>query len=178
MCGISALFSPASPQPLVAALRAMTDAVRHRGPDGEGFAVWRQDERPVFFAGPATGSDIYDAPLAARPERNAPPADQAFSLGLGHRRLAILDRSPAGHQPMMTQQGEALIVFNGEVYNHESVREELRRLGHTFVGRSDTEVILHAYLQWGADCLRHFNGMFSLVLFEPRSRRVFIARDR
>jgi len=178
MCGISALISLTGAQPLLAHVRAMTDVVRHRGPDGEGYALWSEDSSLQFFGGPDTPADIYTSGIAARPERDGARSDAAAMVALGHRRLAILDRSPGGHQPMVTRGGDAVIVFNGEIYNHEEVRAELVALGHRFESRSDTEVILHAWLEWGTACLRRFNGMFAFVLFEPRSRRLLIARDR
>jgi asparagine synthase (glutamine-hydrolysing) len=177
MCGISALVSLSGAQPLLAHVRAMTDVARHRGPDGEGYALWSEESSLQFFGGPDTTPDIYASGIAARPERDG-PRNAAATVALGHRRLAILDRGPGGHQPMMTRGGEVVIVYNGEIYNHQDVRAELVRLGHRFESRSDTEVILQAWLEWGPACLQRFNGMFAFVLFEPRRRRLFVARDR
>jgi len=97
-------------------------------------------------------------------------------VGLGHRRLAIIDLSAAGHQPM--QDGELCIVFNGEIYNFAELRQELVAKGHAFRSRSDTEVILVAYREWGTDCLSRLNGMFAFALYDGRQRRLFMARDR
>ena len=99
-------------------------------------------------------------------------------MGLAHRRLAIIDLSAAGHQPMHDSTGELCIVFNGEIYNFTDLREELAAGGHVFRSRTDTEVILAAYRQWGADCVTRFNGMFAFALYDARSRVVFMARDR
>ena len=99
-------------------------------------------------------------------------------IGLAHRRLAILDLSPAGHQPMQDPAGELTIVFNGEIYNFESLRNELIDLGFNFRSHSDTEVILAAYRAWGAGCLDRLNGMFAFVLYDSRTQTVFAARDR
>jgi asparagine synthase (glutamine-hydrolysing) len=96
---------------------------------------------------------------------------------LAFRRLSILDLA-GGHQPMATQDGDCVVVFNGEVYNHRSLRERLSALGHRFVTRSDTECILHAYRQWGADCARELDGMFAFALWDTRLRRLLLARDR
>ena len=99
-------------------------------------------------------------------------------VGLGHRRLAIIDLSAAGHQPMHDSTGELCIVFNGEIYNFTDLRDELEASGHVFRSRTDTEVILAAYRQWGADCVKRFNGMFAFALYDARSRVLFMARDR
>ncbi len=100
------------------------------------------------------------------------------SVGLGSRRLAIIDLSPAGHMPMQSSDGALAIVYNGEIYNHEELRDELRTLGHEFRSRTDTEVILAAYSQWGEDCLSRFNGMWAFALLDRTRGVVFCARDR
>ena len=99
-------------------------------------------------------------------------------VGLGHRRLAIIDLSPAGHQPMQDASGELCIVFNGEIYNFASLRRDLAAKGHVFSSHSDTEVILAAYSEWGVACLAHLNGMFAFALYDGRQRQLFMARDR
>jgi asparagine synthase (glutamine-hydrolysing) len=99
-------------------------------------------------------------------------------VGLGHRRLAIIDLSPAGRQPMANETGDAVVTFNGEIYNFQKLRVELEALGHQFHSRTDTEVILHGYEQWGEACVEHFNGMFAFGLWDRRRQRLFLARDR
>ena len=99
-------------------------------------------------------------------------------VALGHRRLAIIDLSPAGRQPMSDASGRLHIVFNGEIYNYQEVRRELETRNHVFRTASDTEVILEAYLEWGDDCLRRLNGMFALALYDSSRRRLLLARDR
>jgi asparagine synthase (glutamine-hydrolysing) len=94
-----------------------------------------------------------------------------------HRRLSILDTTPAGWQPMGTRDGSCYVVFNGEIYNYRELREELRGLGHCFTSRSDTEVLLAAYAQWGVQALRRFVGMFAFALLDTRRRTVLLARD-
>ena len=142
MCGIAGVFSPARPisPDLRAAVRAMTTAMAHRGPDGDGFH------------------------------------DDAF-VSLGHRRLAIIDRA-GGHQPMSNEDGSCWIVFNGEVYNHRSVRPLLESKGHRFRTASDTEVILHAYEEYGPACVERLEGMFAFAIYDGRRRELFAARDR
>jgi asparagine synthase (glutamine-hydrolysing) len=99
-------------------------------------------------------------------------------VGLAQRRLAIIDLSPAGHQPMHDASGALSIVFNGEIYNFADLRDELIAKGHGFRSHSDTEVILAAYREWGTECLARFNGMFAFALFDSRQQTVFLARDR
>lgn len=100
------------------------------------------------------------------------------TLGFGHRRLSIIDLSAAGHQPMETPEGDLVITYNGEVYNFNELRDELEALGHVFASRTDTEVVLHAYQEWGPDCLDRFNGMFAFAVWNKRTRELFLARDR
>ena len=98
--------------------------------------------------------------------------------GFGFRRLAILDLTPAGHQPMSTADGALTIVFNGEIYNYRELRQELQALGHAFRSTGDTEVLLHAYSEWGADCLPRLNGMWAFVIHDKRRGTLFGSRDR
>jgi asparagine synthase (glutamine-hydrolysing) len=99
-----------------------------------------------------------------------------YKIGFGHRRLSILELSELGRQPMSWNQ--FTIVFNGEIYNFSEIKTELENLGHSFLAESDTEVILHAYGEWGKNCLDRFIGMFSFVIYDSKSEEVFIARDR
>ncbi len=99
-------------------------------------------------------------------------------VGLGHRRLSIVDLSPAGHQPMASADGTLWIVFNGEIYNHAALRVELSGLGHAFRSGTDTEVILAAYRQWGDACVQRFEGMWAFALWDAPQRRLFCSRDR
>ncbi len=104
--------------------------------------------------------------------------EEKSGLGLGHRRLSIIDLSAAGRQPMQSVSQEAVIVYNGELYNFEALRGELERCGRRFASRTDTEVILNAYLQWGTACLEKFVGMFAFAIWDRRKKRLFAARDR
>ena len=141
MCGITGVLDrsgePASP----IILKRMTDAIAHRGPDGEGHYI--------------------DGPL-----------------GLGHRRLAIIDLSAAGHQPMATEDGRFVIAYNGEVYNFNELRVELEAVGHRFHSRTDSEVVLKALAQWGEKAFNRFNGMFALALWDRQKKELLLARDR
>ena len=97
---------------------------------------------------------------------------------LGHRRLSILDVSAAGHQPMSARDGDHVLVFNGEIYNFVELRRELEGRGCRFQSESDSEVLLSAYREWGAQCLSRMNGMWAFAIWEPKRRRLFLARDR
>lgn len=102
----------------------------------------------------------------------------AIVCGLAHTRLAIIDLSPAGHQPRTTSDGRYTIVYNGEVFNHVEIRGELAALGVGFDSSCDTEVVLKAYVRWGAECLSRFRGMFAFAIWDTRERTLFLARDR
>ena len=100
------------------------------------------------------------------------------SLGLGHRRLAIIDLSPAGHQPMATEDNRFIISYNGEVYNFAELRVELEALGYRFHSRTDSEVVLKSFAQWGRDSFEKFNGMFSFAVWDRVEKKLTLARDR
>ena len=103
--------------------------------------------------------------------------DGRFRIGLAHRRLSIIDLA-SGHQPLGNEDGSVQIVFNGEIYNFEALREELILLGHCMRTRSDTEVIVHAYEHWGVDCAARLRGMFAFAIWDARLQQLFLARDR
>ncbi len=98
-------------------------------------------------------------------------------VGLGHRRLSIIDIA-TGQQPLFNEDGSVVVVFNGEIYNYQQLIPELQTLGHVFHTRSDTEVIVHAWESWGADCVSHFRGMFALAMWDRKQQTLFMARDR
>lgn len=138
MCGIAGFNWPDLPT-----IQAMTDSLRHRGPDDEGFYV-----------------------------------DDAISLG--HRRLAIIDLSDLGHQPMVYEYGgrTAIVTFNGEIFNFREIRAELMRMGYTFRSDSDTELLLAAYLAWGAEGVGRLNGMWAFALYDRTQGHLLLSRDR
>jgi len=113
--------------------------------------------------------------------RHRGPDDEGFfvngNAGLGHRRLAIIDLV-TGHQPMSNRDSSLWLVVNGEIYNFRELRDELSSLGHTFSTKSDSEVIIHSYEEWGVDCINRFNGMFAFALLDLKRRRLVLARDR
>lgn len=178
MCGIAGFFSIAS-QP-AHSVKRMTDVIRHRGPDDEGFVLFQEFQaEPLVCGGNDTPDAAFQAGIPYAPhERIESLSDFQVSAALGHRRLSIVDLSPLGHQPMCTEDRRFWIAYNGEIYNHIELRIELEKLGHAFVSHSDTEVILAAYRQWGRECLQRFNGMFAFLLYDSARKILFAARDR
>jgi asparagine synthase (glutamine-hydrolysing) len=152
MCGINGiLFKSAQPNTQLATVEKMNKALAHRGPDNDG--VWHDDH--CFF---------------------------------GHRRLSIIDLSKQSDQPMLSFDGRFVIVYNGELYNYRELKLELQRVSlqqdqkdiatYFFQTSSDTEVILAAYMRWGVECLKHFNGMYAFAIYDRDKKQLFIARDR
>ncbi len=132
----------------------------------------------VHWNGTAVDAGVLPPMLAAL-QRRGPDDEgvwQQAQVALGHRRLAIIDLSPAGHQPMVDD--ELTLVFNGCIYNYRALRSELEALGHVFRSHSDTEVILKAFRQWGIDCLQRFDGMFAFALWDDHHQQLWLARDR
>jgi asparagine synthase (glutamine-hydrolysing) len=163
MCGIVGAVGLGRPINL-AALQRMNDLQAHRGPDGEGFLV-----------GWVNAGQFQHAFLPHTKHRDV---DTPVTVGLGHRRLAILDLSDRGLQPMTVDDSRQWIVFNGEIYNHRELRAELETLGYRFTTRTDTEVLLQAYRQWGEACLARLDGMFGFAIWDGAHGRLFCARDR
>jgi asparagine synthase (glutamine-hydrolysing) len=176
MCGIVLAFTPGRPT-RADTLEAMARALRHRGPDDEGF-LGLEGTQPFVLGGADTPPAVMEQPTPWQPQgRIGEQGARESVLWMAHRRLAIVDLSPWGHQPM--RRGEPLwAVYNGEVYNHLELRAELEALGRRFVTHSDTEVLLAAFEQWGPDALQRCNGMWSLVVFDAARRTLFVARDR
>jgi asparagine synthase (glutamine-hydrolysing) len=135
----------------------------------------------VAFDRPMGQSDVSAVAAATGGLSHRGPDGDGFwhdlNCALGHRRLAIVDRA-GGHQPMSNEDGTVWIVFNGEVYNHHDVRPVLEAKGHVFRTVSDTEVIVHAYEEFGSACLDHLEGMFAFAIWDARTRELFAARDR
>ena len=141
MCGIAGIFHFDSLRKVnINHLKKMTDILRYRGPDNEGFFI----------------------------DNN---------VGLGHRRLSIIDLS-SGDQPMFNDDKSIVLILNGEIYNYIELREELKNLGHNFRTTSDTEIIIKAYEQWGVNCQNKFNGMWAFALWDERKKHLFLSRDR
>jgi asparagine synthase (glutamine-hydrolysing) len=161
MCGICGEISFNNEGVKAESIQRMCKVLAHRGPDDEGMVFLR-------------GLKLLEVkkPFPTNLE------ESGFKVGLGHRRLAIIDLSSAAHQPMCNEDGSVWIVYNGEIYNFQEIRVRLEKKGHVFKSRSDTEVILHSYEEWGVDCLKQFRGMFAFGIWDSRRKRLFLARDR
>jgi asparagine synthase (glutamine-hydrolysing) len=168
MCGIAGICSlEKNLHPGL--IKEMTDSLSHRGPDDEGFLAVNLESKEVFSL---SGGKSKTQGLKIE------TFDKPVNLFLGHRRLSIIDLSSAGHQPMGNEEGVIWIVYNGEIYNYLEIRKELELMGHRFHSHTDTEVILHAYEEWGTDCLKWFNGMWAFAIVDLRRNTVFCSRDR
>ena len=141
MCGIAGIYRPGQEPISHKLIKRMTDAIAHRGPDGEGYFI-----------------DI--------------------DIALGHRRLAVLDLTAAGNQPMSTLDRQLVVSYNGEIYNFRELRRELEGYGYRFNSRTDTEVLLHGYREWGMDLVPKLNGMFTFALWDSKERELILVRDR
>lgn len=141
MCGIAGQINFDGEPVSSGILKRMTDAISHRGPDGEGHWI----------------------------EGN---------IGFGHRRLSIIDLSPAGNQPMISSDGRYVLTYNGEIYNFRDLRIELEGKGYRFRSQTDSEVVLYCLAEWGSDALLKFNGMFALAFWDRKEARLLLARDR
>ncbi len=161
MCGIAGIFHREAEPVDLRALGRMNDSLSHRGPDGEGYVLWEPGQEPRYF------SRLPEAPPFPR-----------VRLALANRRLSIIDLSDRGRQPMANEDGSIWVAFNGEIYNYLELMTELKGRGHRFQSSCDTEVILHAYEEWGEDCLARFNGMWAFALWDGRQKSLFCARDR
>ena len=170
MCGIAGLFHlNGSLEPKL--IGAMTSPLHHRGPDDEGYLAVNVEEEcatPVTLSGADTKIPT---------DLSLDQFNGKANLYLGHRRLSILDLSPAGHQPM--RYGDDLwIVFNGEIYNYLELRQELRAEGYQFETATDTEIVLAAYDRWGEECVTRFNGDWAFCILDLKRRILFLSRDR
>ncbi len=178
MCGITGIISREKSCIPSLFLKSMTDIVHHRGPDDEGYAIFRDSILFGTFGGKDTPVEVFRGANAAINATRDDFTNIECEVALGHRRLSIQDLSAKGHQPMSIRNGRYWIVYNGEVYNFSELREELRMNGAQFHSRTDTEVILEAYAQWGVACLEKFNGMWAFIIYDIFEDSFFIARDR
>ncbi|MBS2034824.1 asparagine synthase (glutamine-hydrolyzing) [bacterium] len=175
MCGIAVLVSP-SERIQAALIKNLIDVIAHRGPDDEGYVGLSSGVQARCWGGKATPAEAYTYPYPVPLTRQTP--DASFQAVLGSRRLAITDRSVAGHQPHCNSKGSLWMVFNGEIYNHLELRVQLQLLGHDFRTQSDTETLLTAYAAWGAECLPRLIGQFAFVILDSQNQTYFAARDR
>ncbi len=185
MCGITGAISLNSTPLLVDRLKGMVDIIAHRGPDDAGYLVWqtgKTHQRGISYGQPFTDSEYRNvSPLLPVIDSDAGEQmlrEDKWDLFFGHRRLSIIDLTARGHQPMADKAKSAWLAYNGEIYNFREIRKELEQSGHGFESNSDTEVIIHAYLEWGIDCVKRFNGMFAFALWDAAKKKVHLVRDR
>jgi asparagine synthase (glutamine-hydrolysing) len=178
MCGISGIISKTNSVSLKDAAFAMNRAIKHRGPDGEGFAFFTGERSIPAYSNETPQVNKESRAFLYNPVVALENIEQGARLALAHRRLSIIDLSEAGHQPMCDTNDTYWITFNGEIFNYIELREQLKAKGHVFITQTDTEVILAAYKEWGVDCLQKFNGMFAFALFDRTRNHLFCARDR
>lgn len=172
MCGLAGIFNLDGSPISTKYLASMTQLIKHRGPDDEGFLLINKEKNS--FAS-HSGTDSIDE---IRNSLSFLPSESSGSFGMGFRRLSIIDTSAAGHQPMLDPAKNFALCFNGEIYNYLEIKKELEALGHIFQSGSDSEVLLHSYMQWHAACLDRFIGMFAIAIYDLRNNSLFIARDR
>ncbi|MGL6038827.1 MAG: asparagine synthase (glutamine-hydrolyzing) [Soonwooa sp.] len=169
MCGITGYFS-INKKISSKNILEMNKAIAHRGPDDEGF--WLGDlNHGHFFSGSDSISEI-------KSKQTLLTAYENSNIAIGFRRLAILDLSERGHQPMSTTDGKCIINFNGEIYNFKKIRAELKNLGYQFLSQTDTEVILKGYLHWKEAIFEKLDGMFAISIIDLERKKLLLARDR
>ena len=143
-----------------------------------GIAGFRNTQGPLLRDPTASAERMAEAMRLRGPDDQGVWISEDRRLALSHRRLSILDVSSRGHQPMLSPDGKAAIVYNGEIYNFRDIRSDLEKQGDRFVTGTDTEVLLAAYRRYGIGCLSRFNGMFAFAIWDADSRSLFLARDR
>jgi len=185
MCGITGVIS-LSGQPInVSKLKGMCDTIQHRGPDGAGFLV---AQTGVNHPRSQQYYQSFTEQKFAHEYSLIPPIDadnslnflhqHSWDLFFGHRRLAVLDLSSSGFQPISDLSKKVWVTYNGEIYNYKEIRQELIQLGYEFYSDTDSEVLVNAYIEWGIECIYKFNGMFAFALWDRRRDIIFLARDR
>lgn len=185
MCGIAGCVALNHKTVHIPSTKKMVDVISHRGPDDAGYLYFHTGCRHI--KGHSFHMNLSDkrysklAPLI--PDIQDEPVQREINshdwdLFLGHRRLAILDLTDTGHQPMSDLSKNIWVVYNGEIYNFVELKAELEKLGHKFKSQSDTEVIIYAYVEWGINCIEKFNGMFAFALYDNFNKKFYLVRDK
>lgn len=169
MCGIAGIYSLKGVN--IEEVVSLSQTLRHRGPDDEGFFFTNDRGYMEHYRGEDTIDELQSL-------KHISEIKDQLSLALVHRRLSILDISALGHQPLMSKDERYTIVFNGEVYNFKEIRQELEQKGYEFKSNGDTEVIINAFAAWGADCVNRFVGMWSFVIYDQEEHTLTLSRDR
>jgi asparagine synthase (glutamine-hydrolysing) len=185
MCGIVGALSLNKTSVNVDYTKSMADKIAHRGPDDAGYLYFHTGSRHknnLSFYQNLTNEKFRNIESMLQAiEANSVQRElhcRDYDLYMGHRRLSILDVSYAGHQPMSDLSKNIWISYNGEIYNFKKLRSELKKLGHKFKSDTDTEVIIYAYIEWGIECIKKFNGMFAFSLYDNFKKKFYLCRDR
>jgi len=178
MCGIAGIISKTKADSLKELIFDMSQSIKHRGLDGEGFVFFNETQHQAAYSTETPQVNIESERYLFNPKTSIHLVSENFNIALAHRRLSIIDLSEAGHQPMCDESQCFWIIFNGEIYNYLELKEELISKGHPFVTQTDTEVVLQAYKEWGVNCLQKFNGMFAFAIYDKIKQHFFCARDR
>ena len=175
MCGIAGLFAKNKIE--VEELKKIINTIKHRGPDGEGMVIF-SGENSYPIAGKDTAQNIIDTNFKYAPSKEIKYESKIADGGFAHRRLAIIDLEPSGHQPMCSFDKRFWITFNGELYNYLEIKNDLIALGYNFISNSDTEVVLTSFIHYKEKCLQLFNGMWAFSIYDTQEKTIFSARDR
>ncbi len=185
MCGIVGALSLNKPSVNVDYIKPMADKIAHRGPDDAGYLCFhtgaRHNKKISFYQNLTDEKFKNIEDMLPTIESNSAQRElhsHDYDLYMGHRRLSILDVSYAGHQPMSDLSKNIWIAYNGEIYNFKELKIELEELGHRFKSQTDTEVIIYAYIEWGIECIKRFNGMFAFSLYDNFNKKFYLCRDR
>ena len=185
MCGITGVVSLSGEGIHVSKLKAMCDVIAHRGPDGAGYLFAqtgvhhpRSQQYYKTFTEKKYATSNTLVPCIDEPEGARYLHQHTWDLFFGHRRLAILDLSSSGFQPISDLANKVTVTYNGEIYNFKAIRQELLGLGYEFYSDTDSEVLVNAYLEWGIESIHKFNGMFAFALWDRQRNKLFLVRDR
>lgn len=178
MCGIAGIIHKQKEDSIKDSIFDMSQAIKHRGPDGEGFTFFSDLIEIPAYSNDTPIVNIESNRFLFNPKKGLKDVSSNYHMAFAHRRLSIIDLSESGHQPMCDMSSNYWITFNGEIFNYLELKAELKEKGHQFLTQTDTEVILAAYKEWGTNCLEKFNGMFALALYDKLKQEIFCARDR
>ena len=185
MCGIVGALSLNKSSINIDYTKPMADKIAHRGPDDAGYLYFHtgvRHKKNISFYQNLTDNKFKNLESTLSSIESTAMQRELhyhdYDLYMGHRRLSILDVSYAGHQPMSDLSNNIWISYNGEIYNFKEIRSKLKKLGHKFKSNTDTEVIIYSYIEWGIDCIKKFNGMFTFSLYDNYKKKFYLCRDR
>lgn len=177
MCGILGVILKNNSKNVLNHLFKMNDIQKHRGLDDEGYTFFSNEKHTNVY-GKRTPENVINSNPSFINQNNFNVETEAYNFGLSHNRLSIIDVSEKGHQPMSDISENYWITYNGEIYNFKPIRNELISLGYSFSSNTDTEVVLFAFIEWGAECVKKFNGMWSFCIYNKLKNELFFSRDR